>query len=132
LAIDAEDAVELAAFNALNVSSVTSLATVYQHVPEDTDPPVIIIGDMSSDGDFGGKDNSDEQIKLTITAVVRTEERRPLREIKAAVKAVLHRLQVVQSGWTLQFVFSSSDSYLATDDGVTYVGNFNFIVLAIK
>lgn len=134
--MDAEDAVEAAAFEALNVPAVTALAAVFQHVPEDTPPPVIIIGDMGSDASVSAKDDDDERVTLTVTAVVSGEERRPLRAIKRVVKAALHGLTVSKGGWRLQFAFTGSDGSLELsgppDDQQAYIGNFRFAVIALS
>lgn len=128
--MDAEDAVEASAYEALNVPALTSLAGVYQHVPQDTAPPVVIIGDMDSDADFSDKDGLDERITLTVTAVVTAEQRKPLRAIKKVVKQLLHERTESRGGWTLQFTFLNADGVLLNAED--YVGNFRFSVLALS
>jgi hypothetical protein len=133
--IDAEDAIEQAAFAALSVPAIAALATVYQHVPEDTPPPVLIIGDMDSDGSIAAKDDGDEQVALTITAVIAGEERRPLRAIKRQVKVALHGLTVTVDNWRLQFNFTGSDGLFipsgSPDDQDSYIANYRFSVIAL-
>lgn len=133
--MEAEDAVEGAAFEALNVPAVTELADVFQHVPTDTTVPpgrgIAIIGDMTGE-DLGIKGAGAERISLTIAVVVEAEERRPLRAIKEAVKAQLHGLQVVRNGWQLAFSYVDGDGFLDPEEGKAYVGNYRFTVLAFE
>lgn len=128
--MDAEDAVEASAFAALNVPAMTSLAPVFQHVPEDTPPPVVIIADMDSEGGLGDKDGRDERITLTVTAVISGEQRKPLRQIKRQVKQLLDGRTESRGGWTLQFTYLNADGVLL--NGEDYVGNFRFSVLALS
>jgi hypothetical protein len=134
--MDAEDAIEAVAFAQLNVPAVTALASVYQHVPENTPPPVLIIGDMDSDGSFTSKDGDDELVRLTLVGVISGEERRPLRALKQMVKRTLSGLTTSFGGWTLQFTFTGSDGQFipsgSPDDQDSYIENFRFSVLALK
>jgi hypothetical protein len=131
--LTAEDAVEAAAFAALNVSAITTLLPVFQHVPENTNPPVLIVGSMDSDtNDIATKDGDDEHINITITAVVTAEERRPLRAIKRKVKELLNGHVVNGTDWTICFTYSGADSVLLADNGQDYVGNFHFSALALR
>lgn len=130
--MDAEDVIEADAFAVLNTPAIVALAPVYQHVPQDVAPPVTIIGDMDSDGDFGAKDGRDERVNLSITVLTTGEERRPLRALKALIKAALHDRTVGRDGWTLHYRFVGSDGFLLPEDGETYVGNFRFSVIALS
>lgn len=129
--MDAEDVIEADAFDALNVAAVTDLAAVFQHVPEDTNPPVLIIGDMDSEP-IVTKGGSDQRVALTIAAVVLAEERRPLRALKAVVLAALDGRQVSRDGWQLAYNFTGADGFLDPETGEAYAGNFRFSVMALK
>lgn len=128
--IEAEDAVEAVAYTQLNVTAVTALAAVYQHVPEDTPPPVVIIGDMDSEP-IGGKGDPDRRVNLVVIAVIQAEERKPLRAIQAEINAQLDGKSFAHEGWELHFTFTGSDGALL-EDGATYVGNTRFTVLAFS
>jgi hypothetical protein len=127
--MDAEDAVEAAAYALLNVQAVTDLAKVYQHVPENAPPPVLIVGDMTAEA-IESKGGRDAKVALVIVAVIEAEERRPLRALKDAVLAALDGRTVAQGEWQLTFVFKGSDGGLDPETGEAYFGNFNFDVFA--
>lgn len=129
--MDAEDVIEADAFEALDVPAVTVLATVFQHVPEDTAPPVLIIGDMESEP-IPTKGANHQQVALTIAAVVLAEERKPIRALKAVVLAALHNRQVSRDGWQLSYNFTGADGFLDPETGEAYAGNFRFSVLALE
>jgi hypothetical protein len=133
--MDAEDAIEGEAFEALNVPAMLELARVFQHVPENTmlaDGPVLIVGDMTGDTtDVATKGGRDEAIDLTIQAVVEAEERRPLFAIKKLLLDLLHNHQAVRSGWQLAFYFVGSDGFLDPETAQAYVGNYRFKVFAL-
>src|SRR3546814_12032685 len=94
----AMDALELAAYGLLTSGGGITGAVVYQHVPEDEQQNVVIIGDMDSEP-LGGKDDDDCRISLTITAVTFGEERKPVLDLLDQVKTRLAKQQVTQSGW---------------------------------
>jgi hypothetical protein len=127
--MDAEDAVEKEAFERLNVADIVAIAPVYQHVPQDTPPPVLIIADMDSEP-VETKDGGDERVSLILVAVMPGEERVPLRELKALIKRQLDRHQASRGGWRMQFAFEGSDGFL-DGDSADYVANFRFSVLAL-
>ncbi len=129
--MDAEDVIEADAFEALNVPAVTVLASVFQHVPEDTAPPVLIIGDMESEP-IATKGADHQRVALTIAAVVLAEERRPIRALKKAVKDALQDRQVSRDGWQLEYTFTGADGFLDPETGEAYAGNFRFSVLALQ
>lgn len=133
---DAEDVIELVAFEALNVPDVKALADVFQHVPdnhelEDPGDAVLIIGDMESEA-YGAKGSSDEKVSLTIAALVVAAERKPIRALKAKVKEKLDRLTVSRNGWTLAFTFAGGDGFRHPESHEIYAGNFRFDVLALS
>lgn len=127
--MDAEDAVEAKAYELLNVDAVKALTPVFQHVPQDTKPPVLIIADMDSEP-IATKGGIDQKIGLNLIAVFEGEERRPLRQLKAVITGLLHQKSFVHEGWQLQFIFVGSDGFLDPESGEAYVENFRFDVLA--
>lgn len=129
---DADDAVEAAAFAALDAG--VTLAPVHQHVPQDTAPPVVIVGDIDDDPTgFASKDDEDgdREISLTIVTVIQGEARKPLTAIQREVRLSLSGLDVVQDGWRLVFRYLGREGQLL-EDGTTYVGNSRFSVTALR
>lgn len=124
-------AIEAEAYAVLHGSAaVTALSPVYQHVPENTPPPVVIVADMDEDGDaVSAKDDDDVQVLLTIVSEVRGKARKPLLALMGAVKAALNGHDVERDGWRLTFRFRDSVGALQ-EDGQTYVGNSRFVVTA--
>lgn len=126
----AYDAVEKAAYTLLSAGGDIG-APVYQHVPENTDPPVIIIGDMTSVA-LAPKGDGDERITLTIVAAVNGEERKPLLALLNGIKERLHNARVaVGDDWELAFTWLSGNA-LITPDGEGYIGDSQFEVLALR
>lgn len=128
--MDAEDAVEAEAYAVLNVPAVIALAKVFQHVPEDTEPPVLIIGDMDSEP-IETKGGRDQKVTLILATVMDAEERRPIRALKAKIIELLHGHQATRGGWLMEFTFIGSDGFRDPETATAYVGNFRFTVLAL-
>jgi hypothetical protein len=126
---NAISAVEADAYAAL-VAGVT-LATVYQHVPQDTPPPVVIVADMEAERLGTKEGDPDRSIILSIVCVVEGKARKPLLDLQAEVETVLDGRRATPAGWTLKFSFQSSDGALL-EDGQTYVGTSRFSVLALS
>lgn len=133
--MDAEDVIEADVYDTLNVVELTSQVALFQHVPanyplEEPGAGVLIIGDMDSEP-IVTKGGRDETVNLTLAAMIVAEERRPIRELKATVKGLLHNRQVTRDGWRLTYFFSGSEGFLEPESGQAYVGNFRFTVLAL-
>ncbi|WP_022681158.1 DUF3168 domain-containing protein [Sphingobium bisphenolivorans] len=125
----AEDAIEKAAFDLL--SAVTGLgAPVYQHVPENTPPPVVIIGDIET-VPLGGKDDPDRRATLSVMTVTEAEERKSLLQIKGKAEAALDGVQAEHDGWQLSFSLLGATAVL-TAEGDGYVGESRFQILALR
>jgi hypothetical protein len=131
--MDAEDAVEAAAFAALNVPAVTARADVFQHVPQNYEAPegkgVLILGDMDSQR-VETKGGRDQQVSLVVAGVIDAKERKAVRRLKAVVLDALADLVVDHEGWRLQFIFDGADGFLDPETGKSYAGNFRFTVWA--
>lgn len=126
---DAQIATAQAVFAALSAGGLTW--PVYQHVPEDTPPPVNIIGDMSGEL-LDTKDGKDEQIELTITTVQQGESRAPVLAEQAKIIAALHDQALTSvAGWTINPMRMRSDAVLMPD-GETYLGTTEFTIFALK
>lgn len=120
---------EAAAYQALNASALAG--TVYQHVPENTPPPVSIVADIDAER-LGTKEaDPDRSITLNIVSIVQGKARKPLLDRQEIIESALDGLRVTPTGWTLKFSFLSSDGVLM-EDGQTYIGNSRFNVLALS
>lgn len=108
-----------------------SLATVFQDVPEDTQPPVVILGDMSATPFTDDPDDQDRRVSLTVTTVTAGEERLPCTNIQDEIEVALGRARVTRDGWDLAFRSLGSDAAL-TSDAAGYVGTTTFEIIAFK
>lgn len=127
--IDLLTATQDAVYAALNVSPVTNIAPVYQHVPDNRQPPIVIIDDITSEAD-GSKDGSLDRITINIITVRREPRRAALYELMGAVRTALDGVAITATGALLTPpVFESSEDTLA-DDGVTYIGTQRFALWA--
>jgi hypothetical protein len=127
---EALSAAQAVAYAAL--SAGVTLAQVFQHVPEGTDPAqaVVIIGDIQADAEsIASKDDQDKEITLSIVSVIKARGTKPLFAIQAQVEAALDKLEASQGGWTLHFIAKDSEAILV-GDGEIYVGKNNYTVLA--
>jgi hypothetical protein len=133
----AASAIEAVAFKRLD--GEVGPATAYQHVPEDTPPPVVIVGDIDLDRMSKGGD-PDRLGTLTITSIVPGEARKPLLDIQEKIETRMDGFTGTHDGWSVSFSFQSSDGLLAAlpaaDDessgAAAYVGNSRFQVMATK
>lgn len=127
--VDLRDAAQAGIFAALNVPAVNSLAPVHQHVSEDTEPPLTIIGEISSTN-AGGKDGGLELIQVRVLTVIRQPGREYLTPAMAAARVQIEGATLTAAGAVLSRpVFESADDELL-DDGQTYVGQQRFSLFA--
>jgi hypothetical protein len=122
-------AVEAATFDRLDQD--VSLATVFQDVPEDTMPPVVILGDIGAEPFTNDPSDPDRRVTLTITTITAGEERLPCTDIQDEVEASLGGLRVNRDGWALAFRCLGSDAQLI-GDASGYVGTTTFEIIAFK
>lgn len=140
----ATDAIELATYKFLTegrapFGAVTG-AQVHQHVPENTAPPVVIIGDMDADP-LDAKDDPDRIVTLSIVTVTEAEERKSCLQLMDQAEKILgggkHEgaeidgAQIDIDGWRLAFSFLDGDAVL-TPDGDGYVGTSRFTIMALN
>jgi len=121
--------IEAVAFELLD-AAVTG-ATVYQDVPEDTPPPVVILGDMSAEPFTDDPADPDRRVTLTVTTVTAGEERKPCTDVQDEVETALGSARVTRDGWELAFRSLGSDAAL-TGDASGYVGTTTFEIIAFK
>jgi hypothetical protein len=126
---DIPQAVQDAFFDALNDVSLTNLSPVVQHVLENTQPPLVVIGDINT-SPFGGKDGGLDKVEVDVLSYFRGPNRKGLNEIQAAVRGRLDDQTIAATGYELSRpVLVSSDTELL-EDGETYVGTQHFELFA--
>lgn len=117
----ATSAVEAAVYSAL--SSDVTLATVYQHAPENAALPVVVIGDIEIES-LELKEDVDGFVSLSISTITQGEERKPALAIMEQVKTSLSNKTFASGGWTVKTT-RISESCVLLPDGITYVGTSN-------
>lgn len=124
----ARDAAEAAIFDALSSAGLTW--PVYQHVPQDTPPPINIVGDMDGEG-LGAKGDDDEAIELSILTVFQGEARKPVSQEQGRIKDALNEKTLTHSGYTIRPLWTDANAILM-QDGETYLGTSRFLVFAFE
>lgn len=124
---DPIDITESVAFAQLAAAIVG--AAVFQDVPFNTPPPVVIVGDIAG-SHLGGKGDVDMRGSLSIEAITEGQERKPNSDLCAQVRAILGDRDFAQDGFTISFDAGSSTVVLA-GDGQTYVGTTAFTWFAL-
>ena len=125
---DAQNATEAAVYTALAAGGLSY--SVYQHVPEDTAPPVNIIGDISGEP-LGDKGGDDERIEVSISTVYQGEARKPVLTEQQKIIAALDGKSLTSGSWTIRPEKLSADAVMMPD-GETYLGTTRFTVFALK
>lgn len=95
---------------------------VFQHVPEDTQPPMIVVGQLASEN-AEDKGELGEEITAEIHYVYRGPSRAPLLAMMRAGRGVLQGQEISAAGAlfeTPRWIAAEASNALA--DGVTYVG----------
>lgn len=105
-------------YTCLNVSAVTTLAPVYQHVPENTQPPAVMIRDISI-ADEGGKGDSLERATVSIIVSYRGTKGTTSAALVDVVKDTL-RSGISTADLTVDHPMISDDGGEQGDDGITY------------
>ena len=127
--LDALSATEAAIFRALDAGIAG--ATVFQHAPENTQPPVVIVGDIDKATPIGASDDPDRRIPLTIVVITEGEQRRPCTVLLGQVEKILSGARLAAGGFTIRPCFDNSTAVLA-EDGASYVGLCLFEILAFS
>jgi len=127
---DLKLAAQTAIYAALNVPAVTALAPVYQHVPDDTQPPAVVIDRMNVTA-IGGKGGGLDLIEFDILTFIREPGREHLTPIMTAVRALLEEQALpAQSGVALSRPVFEADEDDVSEDGQTYSGLQRFSLVA--
>jgi len=125
----ATDLAELVTFERLR--DQVTLADVFQDVPDDTAPPVVIVGDMEWDPFTDDPDEVDKRITLRIVTVTAGDERAPCLAIVDEVEAALRGYDVTRDGWRLRYLAPDSDAALIGDDS-GYHGTTSIEIVALR
>lgn len=126
---DPGGAIDLMLFTRLD--DVVTLAKVFQHVPENTPPPVIILDDVAIDPEEEMKDSGLWRITASIVSVIIGPSRKPLRALHKQVMNALDEFRPPDvEGWSFGMVKHVSTDVTLLDDGRHYYGaqRFSFYV----
>ncbi|TCP33273.1 DUF3168 domain-containing protein [Sphingomonas sp. BK235] len=121
-------AVELLAFRELDAAIVG--ASVFQDVPDDAKPPLVIIGDVES-SPFGRSDDPDRRITLTLIVITEGDERAPCTDLQGQIETILAARSFPVGEWNLHVALESSAAALS-EDGSGYVGTTILTILAFR
>ncbi len=122
---DYANSLETAVFTRLTAQ--VTLASVYQHVPENQAPPVVIIADFFPE-QFGGKGDEVERIEFDVVQVIRGAARKPLHALQSEVKSALHNWKAADAGGvTFSEVQHLNSSAQLLPDGQNYYGSMRFL-----
>lgn len=124
----AQDAVFLVLKDAL---AATNYPAIFQSVPQDTQPPFTMVGDMDADP-LGDKGGDSKRITIDVHFVYRGEERRGLLAMMNAVYVALNDQPLDDTDGVS---FPTSPSWLSDNtatgaDGVTMAGVSQFEIIA--
>lgn len=124
----AKAATELLAFQQLDAGIVG--AAVFQDVPDQEPPPLIIIGDIES-SPFASSNDPDRRVTLTLIVITEGDERAPCVDLQDQIEAILPGKSFLVEGWNLHVALESSDAALS-EDGSGYVGTTILTILAFR
>lgn len=128
--IAALSAVELVAYQ--RFTDAVTLATIYQDVPENAAPPIVVIGDLGwKPLDAGKDDDVDCIVTLTVLSETIGHERQPCLDLLEEVEGSLRNVDDEQDGWRLKFRCLGSEAGLAEDAG-SYIGTTTFEITALR
>jgi hypothetical protein len=116
-----------AIYAALNVPAVTSLAPVFQHVPEGTKPPYIVVADIDAEP---GQTKGSQDMTIDVVSVHVGKGRRPLLAMMHAVFVALDGQPIAAPGAELEAPRWLGSETSPAEDGVTYGALQQFFVAA--
>ena len=123
----AQDAVIAALAPIATANGMPAGLLVCQHVPQDTQPPWIRIGQVSAECQTQHAEEQLELLTVEVQCVWRGEERRTLLKMMHAVRAALHNQPISATGAAFTLPdFIKAEAGDAIADGVTYVGLSTF------
>lgn len=111
---------------------LSSLITgIYDHVPEDSAYPYVVIGEVESEA-WGNAARQGMEYRVEIHSFSRERGKKQSAEIMEKVYAILHRATLTING---QMVFSPrflTSRLTLQNDGLTYHGRMRFRVLTLE
>lgn len=111
-----------ALFAALQGATFAAGVRVFQHVPQDTEPPYVVIGRLTTNNQEQTGDQF-EEITAEIIFVYRGNQRRVLLAMMATARAAIDNQQIAAAGAAFTRPrLDTGDAGEAIADGVTYVG----------
>ena len=110
------------------VAGVT-LAPVYSVVPDNTQPPVVVVGDGTFD-QVGGKNSDSERHDLVVRCIVGGTSKSALLALMQEVKAALHNQPLVSADAVLSRCVMTSGNEVRDIDANALVGEQRFFVMA--
>jgi hypothetical protein len=105
-------------------TAVTALAPVMQHVPENADPPLVIIGSVALTP-VGGKDGNFDRAEVEVITIYRGPKRAAMFAIQSAVQDTLDNQELTGDALFSRPRQVSNDDELL-EDGITYLGTQRF------
>jgi hypothetical protein len=122
---DAKLAVQVAVVTALSAAALPDDAAVWEHTPDDAEPPLVIVHKIALTPQ-AGKGGGLDLAEVEILTLVRKPGREFLTPLMASVRGRIEGQPLAADGATLsQPVFVSDDDTLL-DDGNTYLGTQRF------
>jgi hypothetical protein len=126
-------ALEKAVFARLTaqVSQTPARIKIFQNVPENTPPPVLMIGDLR-ESNVAQKQGTVVSLDFDIVIVIRSVERRPVHARQAEVRAILHDWipDGLPIGMVITRVRQTSSDVSLLQDGEHYYGISRFSCFA--
>lgn len=125
---DASWEIQKAVYTALNTALSVS---VYDHVPQDTAPPFVAIGDDTIQ-DWSTKTFEGEENTITVHAWSRYEGRKETKQLLGQIKNALHLTTLSLTGFTNVLTHFDFEDTFPDADGLTYHGVIRFRLLTQK
>ena len=103
------------------LSATVTLARVFEHVPEGTPPPVVILADFSVTN-LGSKTSAFDRFEFDIVSLVKGAERKALNALQVEVRDALDQWRPAPplGVEVSQVNFVSGDGYLLPDEAIYY------------
>lgn len=125
---DLTHAVQSAIMARLQAPGVVS-APAYTVVPDNTSPPVVVVGDATFE-QIGGKNSDTERHDIVVRCIVGGTSKAALFELMAEVKAALHNQALTSADAALSRCVMTSGNEIRDIDANALVGEQRFFVIA--
>lgn len=111
------------------LSALVTLAPVYSIVPDNTKPPVVVVGDGSFE-QIGGKGGNAERHDVVVRSFVGGTSKADLFALMQQVKNALHEQPLTSAGAALSRCIMTSGTEVRDIDDNVLVGEQRFFVIA--